>query len=83
MIFKLANPLRFQKFAGKFQSIFLHLSLMFLVCGLFFSFFNSPPNALISFGCSTNLHILSMITQHLRFVSVFLSFKPFTKIRFI
>ena len=46
MIFKLANPLRFQKFAGKFQSIFLHLSLMFLVCGLFFSFFNSPPDYL-------------------------------------
>ena len=46
MIFKLANPLRFQKFAGKFQSIFLHLSLMFLVFGLFFSFFNSPPDYL-------------------------------------
>ena len=46
MIFKFANPLRFQKFAGKFQPILLHLSLIFLVCGLFFSFFNSPPDYL-------------------------------------
>ncbi len=46
MIFKLANPLKFQKFTEKFQPVTIHLALFLLVIGLFFSFFNSPPDYL-------------------------------------
>lgn len=46
MIFKFANPLKFQRFAGKFQPVFLSLSLLFLILGLFYSFFRSPPDYL-------------------------------------
>ena len=46
MIFKFANPLKFQKFIEKFQPVTIHLALVLLIIGLFFSFFNSPPDYL-------------------------------------
>jgi len=46
MIFKFANPLKFQRFAGRFQPVFLSLSFLFLIFGLFYSFFKSPPDYL-------------------------------------
>ena len=46
MIFKFANPLKFQRFTEKFQPVTIHLALVLLVIGLFFGFFNSPPDYL-------------------------------------
>ncbi len=46
MIFKFANPLKFQKFTEKFQPVTIQLALILLLIGLFFSFFNSPPDYL-------------------------------------
>ena len=46
MIFKFANPLRFQKFMEKTMPISLSLAFILLFLGLFFSFFNSPPDYL-------------------------------------
>jgi heme exporter protein C len=46
MIFKFANPLKFQKLAKKLQPITISLSLLLLFPGLFYSFFASPPDYL-------------------------------------
>ena len=46
MIFKFANPLKFQKLAEKIQPLAISLSLLFLFLGLFYSFFSSPPDYL-------------------------------------
>ncbi len=46
MIFKFANPLKFQRFTEKFQQVTIHLAFVLLILGLFFSFFDSPPDYL-------------------------------------
>ena len=46
MIFKFANPLKFQRFTEKFQQVTIHLALVLLIFGLFLCFFNSPPDYL-------------------------------------
>ncbi len=46
MIFKFANPLKFQRFTKQIQPFALSLSIIFLFFGLFFGFFRSPPDYL-------------------------------------
>ena len=46
MIFKFANPLKFQKLTEKIQPVAISLSFLFLFLGLFYSFFASPPDYL-------------------------------------
>ncbi len=46
MIFRLANPLQFQRFTEKFQPVTLSLAITMLFIGLFYSFFKSPPDYL-------------------------------------
>ena len=46
MIFKFANPLKFQRFMEKTMPIALCLAFILLFLGLFFCFFNSPPDYL-------------------------------------
>lgn len=46
MIFKLANPLKFQRFTEKFQPVTLSLAIILLFLGLFYGFFQSPPDYL-------------------------------------
>ena len=46
MIFRFANPLRFQKFAEIMQPISFVMALVLLLLGLFFCFFKSPPDYL-------------------------------------
>ncbi len=46
MIFKFANPLRFQRLTEKIEPITLNLAIILLLLGLFFGFFFSPPDYL-------------------------------------
>ena len=46
MIFKFANPLKFQRLTEKFEPLTMSVALILLTIGLFFSFFNSPPDYL-------------------------------------
>ncbi len=46
MIFKFANPLKFQRLTEKFEPLTISVALILLSLGLFFSFFNSPPDYL-------------------------------------
>ncbi len=46
MIFKFANPLKFQKLTDSIQPFVSYLALILLILGLFFGFFMSPPDYL-------------------------------------
>ena len=46
MIFRFANPLKFQKFTESLQPISSSIALILLFLGLFFGFFKSPPDYL-------------------------------------
>tara|TARA_B100000900_G_scaffold415999_1_gene448427 strand:+ start:746 stop:1468 length:723 start_codon:yes stop_codon:yes gene_type:complete len=46
VIFKFANPLKFQRLTEKFEPLTISVALILLSLGLFFSFFNSPPDYL-------------------------------------
>ena len=46
MIFRFANPLKFQKLTDSIQPFVFYLALILLILGLFFGFFMSPPDYL-------------------------------------
>ncbi len=46
MIFKFANPLKFQRLTESIQPFVFYISLILLMLGLFFGFFVSPPDYL-------------------------------------
>ena len=46
MIFRFANPLKFQKLTDSIQPFVSYLALILLILGLFFGFFMSPPDYL-------------------------------------